>query len=95
MITEVTLFYTNYNYNPILTEELKKKILITVEMKETLNILKYLYAQMIRDINFFNLRAAVYYNKHYKEKSNLKKKKKIFLFCRNIKIKRLSQKFNY
>ena len=43
LIIKIILFYINYNYNSILTGELKRKVLIIVNVKKVFSIFKYFY----------------------------------------------------
>lgn len=60
-----------------------------------INKLKELYEELVRDNKFIVIRVNLYYDKKSLKKLNLKKKDSIYLFKKNIKMKRLSTKLNY
>ena len=62
------------------------------EMVDTIN---YLRTQLLRDIEFMNLRMVIYYNQKHGSTLDLKRGEKVYLLRRNIKMKRLSQKLDY
>jgi hypothetical protein len=88
--TGETLFFTNYGYNPILIGEPQNKEAVSEEAEEVINIINYIRTQLSRDIKFMNLCIVIYYNKKYRSTLDLKRGEKVYLLCRNIKIKRLS-----
>jgi hypothetical protein len=80
----------NYGYNPILIREPQNKEAVSEEAEEVINIINYIHTQLSRDIKFMNLCMAIYYNKKHRSTPDLKRGEKVYLLCRNIKIKRLS-----
>ena len=93
--TEETLFYANYGYHLLLAGEKQENKSTSEEAIKTTEKLKNLHNQLSKDINFMNLQASVYYNKHHREGPTLKRGEKVYLLCRNIKTKHPSQKLNH
>ena len=57
--------------------------------------LKILHEQLANDIKFLTYKSAIYYDKKRKKKPHFKRKDRIYLFRKNIKIQRPSNKFDY
>ena len=93
--TKESPFFANYGYNPsILGEPIGDSVM--AENSRILAIdIKQLHLQMTRDIEFFNLRMKIYYDKKHLEGPELKKGDKVYLLRRNIKTKRLTNKLDY
>jgi hypothetical protein len=64
-------------------------------VEEVIDMIDYIQTQLSRDIEFMNLCMAIYYDKKHRSALDLKRGEKVYLLCRNIKIKRLSQKLDY
>jgi hypothetical protein len=65
------------------------------EAEEVINMIDYIRTQLSRDIEFMNLRMAIYYDKKHGSTPDLKRGEKVYLLRRNIKTKRLSQKLDH
>jgi hypothetical protein len=90
LTTGETPFFANYRYNPTLIREPRNKVPTAEEAKEIVDTINYLRTQLLRDIKFINLCMVIYYNKKHRSAPDLKKGEKVYLLCRNIKIKRPS-----
>jgi hypothetical protein len=93
--TGETLFFVNYGYNPVLIGEPRNKEAVSEEAEEVINTIDYIRTQLSRDIEFMNLCMAIYYNKKHRSAPDLKRGEKVYLLCRNIKMKRPSQKLDH
>jgi hypothetical protein len=93
--TKVTPFYANYGYHPALHKESQPHKSTSEQAEETVKKLKNLHAQLSNDIDFMNLQATIYYNKHHGEGPTLKRGEKVYLLHRNIKTKQPSQKLDH
>jgi hypothetical protein len=93
--TGETPFFANYGYNPVLTEGPRNKEPVSEEAEELIDTIDYLRTQLSRDIEFMNLRMALYYDKKHGNAPDLKKGEKVYLLRRNIKTKRPSQKLDH
>jgi hypothetical protein len=88
--TGETPFFANYGYNPTLIGEPRNKVTTVEEAEEMVDTINYLRTQLSRDVEFMNLRMALYYDRKHGSALDLKKGEKVYLLCRNIKMKRLS-----
>jgi hypothetical protein len=68
---------------------------VSEEAEEVINTINYIQTQLSRDIEFMNLRIAIYYNRKHGSALDLKKGEKVWLLHRNIKIKQPSQKLDH
>ena len=57
--------------------------------------LKILHEQLASDIKFLIYKSVIYYNKKRKKEPHLKKKDRIYLFRKNIKTQRSSNKLDH
>jgi hypothetical protein len=69
--------------------------MVSEEVEEVIDMIDYIQTQLSRDIKFMNLRMVIYYNRKHGSAPDLKKGEKVWLLCRNIKIKRPSQKLDH
>jgi hypothetical protein len=90
LTTGETPFFANYGYNPTLIGEPWNKVPIAEEAIDLVDTINYLRTQLLRDIEFMNLKMVIYYNKKHGSAPDLKRGEKVYLLCQNIKIKRLS-----
>jgi hypothetical protein len=90
-----TPFFANYRYNPILIREPQNKVPTVEEAADLVDTINYLRTQLLRDIEFMNLKMAIYYNKKHGSALDLKKGEKVYLLHQNIKTKWLSQKLDH
>jgi hypothetical protein len=88
--TGETPFFANYRYNPTLIGEPQNKVPTVEEAADLVDTINYLRTQLSRDIEFMNLKMAIYYNKKHGSAPDLKKGEKVYLLHRNIKTKQLS-----
>jgi hypothetical protein len=95
LTTGETLFFANYGYNPVLIGEPRNKEAVSEEAEEVINTINYVRTQLTRDIEFMNLRMAIYYDKKHGSAPDLKRGEKVYLLRRNIKTKRPSQKLDH
>lgn len=95
MTMNETPFFANHGYHPILYRIPEKTETVSENAEKIINTLKQLHKQLSRDIDFINLQAAVYYNRHHGEGPTFKRGEKVFLLRRNIKTKRPSQKLDH
>ena len=93
--TGETSFYVNYRYHPSITGEKWQNKSTSDKVEKKIKKLKNLHKQLWNDIDFMNLQALVYYNKHHGEGPTLKRGEKVYLLHRNIKIKQPNQKLNH
>jgi hypothetical protein len=68
---------------------------VSEEAEEVIDTINYIQTQLSRDIEFMNLRMAIYYNRKHGSAPDLKKGEKVWLLRRNIKTKRPSQKLDH
>ena len=94
-ITDITLFFINYEYNINLFQELKKVIILIKQVNITMTEMWTLYNKLKQDIKFLLHRSTFYYNKYRSKESMLKKKNKVYLLQKNIKTTRSSSKLDY
>lgn len=93
--TGETPFFANYGYNPTLIREPRNKVPTAEEAAEMVDTINYLRTQLLRDIEFMNLRMAIYYDQKHGSAPDLKRGEKVYLLRRNIKTKRPSQKLDH
>jgi hypothetical protein len=93
--TGETPFFANYGYNPVLIGEPRNKEAVSEEAEEVIDTIDYIRTQLSRDIEFMNLRMAIYYDKKHGSAPDLKRGEKVYLLRRNIKTKRPSQKLDH
>jgi hypothetical protein len=65
------------------------------EAADLVDTINYLRTQLSRDIEFMNLKIAIYYDKKHGSALDLKKGEKVYLLCQNIKMKQPSQKLDH
>jgi hypothetical protein len=75
--------------------EPRNKVPTAEEAADLVDTIDYLRTQLLRDIEFMNLKMAIYYNKKHGSAPDLKKGEKVYLLRRNIKTKRPSQKLDH
>jgi len=89
-ITKITSFFANYNKKPNLFEKERKHLLAQLVIERVTTLKK------IHDnISKMQKRSTKYQNKKRKTASQLKEKDKMYLFTKNLKIRRLSKKLNH
>jgi transposase InsO family protein len=93
--TGETPFFANYGYNPTLIGEPRNKVPTAEEAADLVDTIDYLRTQLSRDIEFMNLKMAIYYDKKHGSAPDLKRGEKVYLLRRNIKTKRPSQKLDH
>ena len=94
--TQETPFFANYRYHPFFCGKLQHQDRSISENTENkVDKMRDLHTQLSQDIDFMNMRSAVYYNKHQKEGPIFKRGEKAFLLHRNIKMKQPSQKLDH
>jgi hypothetical protein len=77
--TGETPFFANYGYNPILIREPRNKEAVSEEAEEVIDTINYIQTQLSRDIEFMNLRMAIYYDKKHGSAPDLKRGEKVYL----------------
>ncbi|KAJ8174656.1 hypothetical protein LV157_008777 [Aspergillus fumigatus] len=93
--TGETPFFANYGYNPTLLGEPRNQVPTAKDAEDVIRTIDYLRTQLSRDIEFMNLRMAIYYDKKHGSAPDLKRGEKVYLLRRNIKTKRPSQKLDH
>lgn len=93
--TGETPFFANYGYNPTLLGEPRNQVPTAEDAEDVIRTIDYLRTQLSRDIEFMNLRMAIYYDKKHGSAPDLKRGEKVYLLRRNIKTKRPSQKLDH
>ena len=94
-ITDMMLFFVNYEYNANLFLELKKVIILTEQVNITVTDIQRLYKELKRDIEFLLHWSAFYHNQYRSKESMLKKRNKVYLLQKNIEITRSSSKLDH
>ena len=85
--TGETPFYVNYGYHSSITGEKQQNESTSDKAEKKIEKLKNLHEQLQNNIDFMNLQALVYYNKHHEDRPTLKRGEKVYLLHRNIKTK--------
>jgi hypothetical protein len=86
-------FFTNYGRKPQF--DIEQGNLLPTEAVLTTTQLSSLHHQLTSDITFLNTRMAISTNKKRSEGPNLRKGDKVYLWRRNIRTKRSSNKLDF
>ena len=93
--TGITLFFMNYGYILIVYKVLLVDSIYTQGAIMKVEELKTLYQELVTDIKFITQRAAIYYNRKHSVGPELKEGDKVYLFRKNVKTKRPSDKLDH
>ena len=94
-ITDMTLFFVNYEYNANLFCESKKVTVLTEQVNVTAKKMQQIYKELKKDIEFLSHRLVFYHNQHRSRESMLQKRNKVYLLQKNIETTRSSSKLNH
>ena len=78
-ITDMTLFFTNYEYNTNLFFKSKKATVLTEQVNITIKKMQQMHKKLKKDIEFLSYRLIFYYNQYRSEESMLKERDKVYL----------------
>ena len=94
-IIDMTLFFTNHEYNINLFLESKKATVLTEQVNITVTDMQKLHKKLKKNIEFLSHQSVFYHNQHRSEESMLKKKDRVYLLWKNIKTTRSSSKLDH
>ena len=95
VITEQTPFFINHEYNVNLFLKSKEAIVLTEQVKVTVNEMHKLHRELKTDIEFLSHCSAFYHNQHHAGALMLKKRNKVYLLQKNIEMTRPSNKLDH
>ena len=75
--------------------KLKKVIILTEQVKVTVNDMHKLHEELKTDIEFLSHHSVFYHNQHYAGALTLEEGDKVYLLQKNIKTTRSSNKLNH
>src|SRR3954447_4978757 len=90
----VSPFFANYGLHPETHYEADVTKIVAEEARITAQELRKLHEQMRMDIEYTNLRTAIYYNNRHKKEPDFKEGDKVYLLRRNLRTKRPCEKLD-
>ena len=93
--TQFSPFYANTGQEPVLFHEPKTIIQPEKSVQKRARDLKALHQTIKRDIEFLNVRMAMYYDRRHEPSPDLKKGDLVYLLTRNLKTTRPNKKLDY
>ncbi len=93
--TQFSPFYANFGREPVFFQEPIRRNDNDASAQKQAKELESIHRTIKRDIEFLNIRIAMYYDQRHQEMPQLQEGDKVYLLSRNLKTTRPNKKLDY